>query len=72
MTHATALARDELYIRICERARRHGEDSDPDHEVGDLQDALDVLLSLVPNERLAEIPRLLARRELEGWEESAD
>lgn len=69
MTHATAFSRNELFAQICERARRHGEESEPDHEIGDLQDALDVLLSLVPDEKLAEIPRRLADRDMEGWEE---
>ena len=30
----------DLFDEVLESARRHGEDSEPDHEVGDLQDAL--------------------------------
>ena len=29
-----------LYNRITKAAKAHGEDSEPDHEVGDLQDCL--------------------------------
>jgi len=33
--------------QILESAERHGQDSDPDHEVGDLQDALRIVWALL-------------------------
>lgn len=38
---------DTLYQYIINKARQHGEDSDPDHEVGDLQDVLREALTLM-------------------------
>jgi len=32
--------KEDLYEEITEAALQHGRDSEPDHEVGDLQDAL--------------------------------
>jgi len=32
--------KEDLYEKITNAAKRHGEESEPDHEVGDLQDAL--------------------------------
>jgi hypothetical protein len=32
--------KEDLYEKIIEAAQQHGRDSEPDHEVGDLQDAL--------------------------------
>lgn len=32
--------KEDLYEKIINAAQRHGEESEPDHEVGDLQDAL--------------------------------
>jgi hypothetical protein len=32
--------KENLYAKITEAAQLHGQDSEPEHEVGDLQDAL--------------------------------
>lgn len=39
-TSPTSPTRDDLLQDILQAAEQHGNDSDPDHEVGDLQDAL--------------------------------
>jgi hypothetical protein len=59
--------RDRLYQQICERALEHGRDSEPEHEVGDLQEAVAVLLELVPEESLSKLPQMLAERDVDGW-----
>jgi hypothetical protein len=64
------LSRTELRDLIWDRAQQHGEDSEPDHEVGDLQAAVEILLSLVPRSKLDTIPRLFGTAGLDGWEEN--
>lgn len=39
---------------LMEAAKRHGEDSDPDHEVGDLQDMLRAMWELLPADKRSE------------------
>jgi predicted nucleic acid-binding Zn-ribbon protein len=38
---------DALYDKIINSAQRHGEESEPDHEVGDLQQALQAALDIM-------------------------
>lgn len=49
----------ELHAEICRLARLHGENDDPDHEVGDLQDALQHCLTLMTEEQCKELVVLL-------------
>lgn len=42
----------DLYNKIIEAAKVHGEESDPDHEVGDLQDTLQICMELMTDEQL--------------------
>jgi hypothetical protein len=58
----------DLYDEICANARRHGEDSsEPDHEVGDLQDALREALALMLPEQLLALRARLVAREQDGF-----
>jgi hypothetical protein len=43
---------DEVYQAIVAAAERHGQADDPDHEVGDLQDALRTACSLLSPDTL--------------------
>lgn len=45
---------DTLYKRIVKSAAEHGRDSEPDHEVGDLQDILYIALQHL--EKAGELP----------------
>jgi hypothetical protein len=45
--------RKALYDAMLEAATTHGIESDPDHEVGDLQDCLREALQLIPEDSLA-------------------
>jgi hypothetical protein len=38
---------DELYEKVIASAKQHGEDSEPDHEVGDLQQALQAAIDIM-------------------------
>jgi hypothetical protein len=42
----------ELFLKVINAAEQHGIDSGPDHEVGDLQDALEEALKLLTPEQL--------------------
>lgn len=45
----------QVYQRVTSSAKAHGEDScEPDHEVGDLQQALFVALSLLDSDGLSQ------------------
>lgn len=48
MTYTPAVDTQPAIERLIEAARRHGEDSDPDHEVGDLQGLLRQAWELLP------------------------
>jgi len=50
-------ASEVLYEQIVEAARIHGEESEPDHEVGDLQEALYAALALMTNEQRGHLSR---------------
>lgn len=41
-----------IYKEVIAKAFAHGEDSDPDHEIGDLQDVLKAALRLMTKEQL--------------------
>lgn len=45
------MSQDEQLERLLIAAEQHGTDSEPDHEVGDLQDLLRVAASLMTNEQ---------------------
>jgi hypothetical protein len=46
-------AKQEIFELICDGARTHAEESDePDHEVGDLRDALFQAIKFIPAEKL--------------------
>jgi hypothetical protein len=45
------MPRKTLYERFVEQARRHGEESEPDMEVGDLQHMLLICLNLMTPEQ---------------------
>ena len=50
--HRCPSSSDELLAIVVDAARRHGEESDPDHEVGDLQDFVAICwLKLTSQER---------------------
>ena len=51
-TKATEDHGTRLYEEITKAARQHGEDSEPDHEVGDLQQALQQSLEVMTPEQL--------------------
>lgn len=59
--------RTGLYNAIIAGAEQHGTDSEPEHEIGDLQEAVAVLLGLIPDDRLRDVPAGLAAADLEGW-----
>jgi rRNA maturation endonuclease Nob1 len=40
------------YEEVTDAAQKHGSESEPDHEVGDLQDALRVALNLLTPEQV--------------------
>jgi hypothetical protein len=61
--------RAKLLGEIFTFAEQHGVDDDPDHEVGDLQDALRLALNLMTLEQLAEFRRLLLLNGQSGWAE---
>lgn len=58
-----------LFEAAVERAARHGLDSEPDHEVGDLQDVLREALQLMTPHQLGALHDALGARGLEGWSE---
>jgi hypothetical protein len=60
----------ELYDTIIDAARRHGENDEPDHEVGDLQQAVETLLRRVPPSRLDDVRRELSET-LTDWPQEA-
>lgn len=45
----------DILKKLMDAARQHGEDSDPDHEVGDLQDLLVAAWELLPLSAKAEL-----------------
>lgn len=48
---ATEAAQQIRFDALIEAAQHHGEDSDPDHEVGDLQDHLRAMWSILTAEQ---------------------
>jgi hypothetical protein len=58
--------RKSLYDKISEAATQHGMDDDPDHEVGDLQDALRDALSLMTPAQLKQLEAMSAERIADG------
>lgn len=56
---------DSKYLQwVLEQAEEHGLDAEPDHEVGDLQDALRVAFSLLTEEQQA---TAVSKLEEAGW-----
>jgi hypothetical protein len=53
-----------LYNKIVTKAKQHGEDSDPDHEVGDLQDTLHAALTLMTPNQVGKLKILLKEKEI--------
>jgi hypothetical protein len=53
-----------LYNKIITKAQQHGEDSDPDHEVGDLQDSLRAALSLMTSNQIEKLKTILKEKEI--------
>ena len=53
-----------LYNDITNAAKQHGKDSEPDHEVGDLQDCLGEALKLLNATQLRTLRENLKEREL--------
>jgi hypothetical protein len=49
------VSRDEIYQQMIDRAQRHGEESEPDHEIGDLQQAFQIALRFVSDADLAKL-----------------
>ena len=47
--------KDLIYKALIQAARTHGQDSEPDMEIGDLQDALGEALALLPENKLGEL-----------------
>lgn len=43
-----------FYKKIIKSAENHGQNSEPDHEIGDLQDALSTCMELLTEKQLAE------------------
>jgi hypothetical protein len=54
----------ELYAIIVKNATKHGEDSDPDHEVGDLQDVIEECFNLMTESQITYLKQVLIDREL--------
>lgn len=49
------LLRDAVYSEITESAQQHGQDSEPDHEVGDLQIALGLAIAMLDESQLRQL-----------------
>lgn len=47
--------KDLIFKALIQAARTHGQDSEPDMEIGDLQDALGEALALLPEDKLGEL-----------------
>ena len=47
--------RKQLWLDIVNAASQHGEESEPEMEVGDLQQALSIALRCVPTEKLDQL-----------------
>lgn len=63
------MSEDEQLESVIDAAKRHGEDSEPDHEVGDLQDCLRAACEqMFPDqfERFMRSPAVLATLEAGG------
>jgi hypothetical protein len=63
-------AKVKLYEDILDAAKEHGEQSNPDMEAGDLQEAVEALIHFLPFERIDGV-----RRKLEdnlSWKEDND
>lgn len=57
---------ETLFQRIADAAKRHGEESEPEHEAGDLLEALRAALALMTSEQLHELENDLEET-LEEW-----
>lgn len=58
----------KIIERLLELAALHGLDSEPDHEVGDLQDLLRAVWKLLPLPRMATLMKSEEMRQLrESW-----
>ena len=55
--------RNEIYQAILDAARQHGQDDDPDHEVGDLQETLWATIGLLSAPRLRRLWYALLEQE---------
>jgi len=53
-----------LFGVITKAAKDHGEDSEPDHEVGDLQEALRTAIELLPTQQKIDLYIKLKEKEL--------
>ena len=61
--------RHDLSKLITDTAKAHGEDSDPGHEVGDLQDSLDAAISILTEGQLTQLTEMLVEKEILPKEE---
>jgi hypothetical protein len=57
---------ETLFVRITEAAKQHGEDSELDHEVGDLREALRAAMNLLTREQLDDLEGEL-EEQIEEW-----
>lgn len=60
---------EKLLEDILQAAKQHGEESEPDHEVGDLQDALRLAWAKLPIEAQREVHKELADGTIYTWME---
>jgi DNA-binding SARP family transcriptional activator len=54
----------DLYYAVTKHALEHGEDSDPDHEVGDLQDVLAMCLNIMSIDQARKLYTQISDRNL--------
>lgn len=52
---------DTLYQYIIKKAFQHGEDSEPDHEIGDLQDCLREALKLMTKTQRTKLQHIIKK-----------
>jgi hypothetical protein len=65
-----ALSKAQIYKAITQAALNHGSDSEPDMEVGDLQEALEAALNHIPEHSIPDLLKSLEH--LNGLEEQID
>ena len=62
----------DLFKLITKTAKTHGEDSEPDHEVRDLQNSLDAAISILSEEQLTKLTEMLIEKETLPTEDRTD